>query len=138
MIQVLKDWLRTFPQWPQAPFLTDSTQPDTVGLFPRGVEVVSRRRDVLGRQVLSCRLTLELGRVCSRDEAAAQWLLQLQDWVLEQQARGLAPRLGEDPQGICLEKGKLQALRGQGAALYTASLTAEFTKIYEETENGEN
>jgi len=138
MIQMLKDWLRTFPQWQEIPFLTDSTCPDSVGLFPRGVQVLSSRRDILGRQVLSCRLKVELGRVSPRWSAAAEWLLQLQSWVLDQQARGLAPRLGEDPQRICLEKGKLQSLRGQDSALYTAWLTAEFTKIYEETENGEN
>ena len=138
MINTLKNWLKTFPGWPDAPFLTDTTVPDSLGAFPRGLEVVQQQRDILGgcRQV--CRLTLELGRVCPQDEAAAQWLMELQSWVLEQTALGLAPRLGEDPQRIFLEKGSLHAPRGAGDALYTARLTAEFTKTYEEKDYGKN
>lgn len=137
MIDTLKTWLQTFPGWPDAPFLTDTTNPDSLGLFSRGVEVVSDRVDILGRHQVKYRLSLELGRVCPGSAQAAAWLLQLQNWALEQSARGLAPKLGEDPQRIYLEKGTLRSPRGRGSALYTAQLTAEFTKTYEETEHVE-
>ena len=132
MINTLKNWLKTFPGWPDAPFLTDTTVPDSLGAFPRGLEVVQQQRDILGgcRQV--CRLTLELGRVCPQDEAAAQWLMELQSWVLEQSALGLAPRFGDEParERIVAEKAGLKDRTVPGTGIYTVKLTAQFVKHY--------
>ena len=104
MIDTLKTWLQTFPGWPDAPFLTDTTEPDCLGIFSRGLQVVSDRVDILGRHQARYRLSLELGRVCPQTQEAAAWLLRLQNWAQEQTGGGLPDLPGKGnaafPQGL--------------------------------------
>ena len=138
-LQKLQAWLKTFPKWEEGNMLyvdfTDAV-PGNLGLFPKGVEELSRREDVLGNVQLRQRYHFALYRVVSgqeNQEANAAWLLEFQNWVQRQDAMGLAPKFGDDPKNahIRAEKGRFSDGRQVGSAIYVVTLTADFTKNYE-------
>ena len=137
VLEKVRQWVQTFPLWEEGNLLfidfTDGV-PGNAGLFPTGMEVLSRREDVLGGVKLRCRYNFCIYRVGAADDggADARWLLQFQDWVLQQCAAGLAPRFGDEPkmETIRAEQGKLRD-RQPGMQVYAVVLTAEFVKKYE-------
>lgn len=135
-LEALRQWLRSFPRWGDAPVHIDClpVQPENGGLYPLGMEVLERKTDLLGTVRLRCRQKFALHKTVCPGEDHAAWLLQLQQWVLEQSALGLAPRFGDDPgaEYIRAEKGGLKELTAAGTAVYTVTLTAEFVKKFEE------
>lgn len=137
-LEKLKAWLLTYPQWEAGQLLyidyTDGV-PGCAGLFPKGVEEVENRQDILGNRRVRCRLRAALYRLCGGEEdqtAQAQWLLGFQQWVRNQSAQGLAPRLGDgtEPEWIRAEEGARKESR-TGMGVYAVVLTAEFTKYYQ-------
>lgn len=139
VLQTLKSWLITFPKWEEGRLLfvdfTDGV-PGNAGLFPKGMEVLRRKEDVLGNVRLSCRYHFALYRVAAGQEDQrenARWLEEFQRWVQQQDAMGLAPKFGDVPrqEHIRAEHGRLSSRKQAGSALYTVTLTADYTKIYE-------
>ena len=133
MLETMKAWLETFPAWEGTlQFDYADAVPGSTGLYPRGITELSRREDVLGNVKVrySCAFTLRRVAACSRENT--RWLLQLQNWVAEQDRLGLAPRFGDEPKTERLRafEGKLDNRQQVGSALYTVQLSAEFTKIY--------
>lgn len=119
------DWIKTFPQWGDAPLSVDLTPPTpgSCGLFPIGEEEVSRREDVVGNVVRRYKQEFLLRRVALRGEQAAAWLIAFGRWVRNTQP----PALGQD----CLAK----ALRGRlltsvhtGIATYEIKISMEYTE----------
>ena len=61
MLENMKAWLQTFPQWEgsiQVDYL--DAVPGNTGLYPKGITELSRREDVLGNVKVRCRSTFLL------------------------------------------------------------------------------
>lgn len=131
-IEKMQQWLRSYPGW-EDHLQIDATEPASgnAGLFCDGLEERSRQTDILGNLQIACRYRFTLYRRACRDAENAVWLLEFQNWVQTQSALGLAPRFGDIPylERVEAQKGTLKD-RGQ-TALYTVTLTADFTRIYE-------
>lgn len=130
-------WLHTFPLWGDTELSVDHVKavPGNAGLYPQGVEELSRHSDVLGNVTVENRLRLVLYRVSagqSDSTDAANWLLQLQNWMQSQSAAGRAPRLGDDParEQIRAEQGKLRNASQSGTGKYAVTITAEYVKQF--------
>ena len=135
-LELIRQWVRSYPEWEEGEELhIDYTEavPCNGGLFPIGLEEVSRREDLLGNVTVQCRYRFNLYRVTAgQGPENAQWLMRFQQWVQQQSAAGLAPRFGDVPQKewIRAEKGKLQESSQAGTGMYAVTLTAEFVKKY--------
>lgn len=134
MLEELTLWLQTFPKWEDVlHFDYADSVPGNTGLFPRGITELSCRQDVLGNRKsrLSCGFILRRAAAGSRENA--QWLLDFQNWVMEQDRLGLTPKFGDEPesQRIRAFEGRLDTHKQVGCAFYTVQLTVEFTKIFE-------
>ncbi len=136
-LEKLKVWLQTYPAWEdtiQVDFAEDI--PGNTGLFPTGVEELSRREDVLGNLQVECRYSFDLRRQVAGGcdgTANAQWLLDFQIWVQQQSAGGLAPHFGDVPQQerMQVRGGSLKAVSPVGTGTYIVTLMADFMKVYE-------
>ena len=132
-LEKLKNWLKTFPLW-DGSLSIDVTEavPGGMGLYPKGLQELSRREDVLGNLTVCYRWSFALHRnQATQTGENARWLMELQKWAANQCRQGLAPQFGDVPAAerlrIC--EGSLQH-RKEGGSGYTALLTADFTKIY--------
>ena len=134
MLEKMKAWLQTYPGWEGTlQFDYADTVPGNSGLYPRGITELSRREDVLGNRKTRCSCLFTLRRAAVPGLENAQWLLEFQNWVAEQDRMGLAPKFGDEPvsERIRAFEGRLESHAQGGGALYTVQLSAEFTKIYE-------
>lgn len=133
MLEEMMKWLQTFPLWEDSIQIDYvDTCPGSTGLYPKGLTEVSRREDVLGNLTVRCRYDFLLRKVSGNGEENAKWFLQFQNWVMEQDRLGLAPKFGDDPKSerIRASEGQLQSYAQVGSALYTVKLSAEFTKNF--------
>ena len=133
MLENMKAWLQTFPQWEgniQVDYL--EAVPGNTGLYPKGITEISRREDVLGNVKVRCRSTFLLRKTAVGTEENARWLLAFQQWVMEQNRLGLTPKFGDEPktERLLAADGRLENHAQVGSSLYTLQLQAEFTKIY--------
>ncbi len=135
-LEKMRQWLQSYPGW-QDTLQVDFTEaaPGSAGLFSEGLEELSRQEDILGNLQIACRYRFTLyrrtpGHADGTDDA--RWLLDFQSWVQQQSAAGLAPRFGDIPhmERMQARKGTLKD-RGQ-TGLYTVTLLADFTKVYEQ------
>ena len=135
-LENMRQWLQAFPLWGQTQIHLDSLPllPGNAGLYPMGIEVLERKTNLLGTVSLRCRQKFELQKTVCPDQEQAAWLLQLQQWILEQSAAGTAPRFGDVPEGehIRGEKGRLKEMTAAGTAVYAVTITAEYIIIMEE------
>lgn len=137
-LEKVRQWVQTFPQWEEGNLLyIDFTgaMPGNAGLFPAGLEEVSRTEDVLGNVTVQCRYQFSLYRVVTGQEdntVNAHWMMDFQNWVREQSVLHLAPTFGDIParERIRAEKGKLKDSSQVGTGVYVVQLTAEFVKEY--------
>ena len=133
MLEELRNWLQTFPKWEGTLHLDYADHvPGSSGLYPKGLTELSRREDVLGNLKIRYSWMFELKRAAACGEENARWLLDLQNWVAEQDRLGLAPEFGDEPRAerIRAFEGKLSNHTQAGSSLYTVALTVEFTKLY--------
>ena len=131
MLENLKQWLETFPQWDGVlQFDYADSVPGSTGLYPKGITELSAREDVLGNRKTRLCAAFTLRRAAVGGQKNAQWLLDFQNWVMEQDRLGLAPRFG-DAQRIRAFEGKLDTHKQVGSAVYTVQLAVEFTKNFE-------
>ena len=141
-LEKLRAFVLSYPHWEAGKLLfmdyTDGIDGNG-GLFSEGITRVSFREDILGNRQADMRLQVFLYRCGKETEKDALWLSRFQSWVAEQSAAGNAPMFGDIPQKerLTAEKGRLTKTRGEGY-LYSVLLTAEFTKLYEVKEYGEN
>ena len=134
MLDTVKKWLAEFvgdtPLWVD---YLDSSAPG-VGLYPKGVQVISHSRDILGnaRQRLRCRFTVRFTAPGLQDKTqAAQSLLTFEKWIAESRS---APQLGEDTRWYT-ENGRLEKVTRVAAAVYAVELIAEYWNMEEKHEN---
>ena len=134
-LEKMTAWLQTFPLWQEESLSVDYVDalPGNAGLYPEGLEQVSRREDVLGNVKIRCSCAFVLRRAAGQRGENARWLLEFQNWVMEQDRLGLAPKFGDEPKSERLRafEGKLDSHHQAGGSMYTVLLTAEFTKLYE-------
>jgi len=139
-LERMREFLLSYPAWEEGKLLyIDRCDGGENGLFPQGAEEISRKRDVLGNTKVHCRLRFMLYRSASERESDAAWLLQFQKWLAQMSIGGKTPIFGDVPaeERLRSEKGQLSKRRGNDA-LYAVTITAEFTKIYQEDTYGEN
>lgn len=136
-LEKMVQWLQSYPEWGEMPLSIDytDTEPVCAGLYPKGVEEVQRREDVLGNVTVHCRQSFQLQRLTSGQESSpedAQWLMEFQNWVRQQSAQGLAPQFGDEPgeERLRAEKGMLKAASQTATGTYVVTLTAEYVKHY--------
>lgn len=135
-LENLKNWLLTFPGMEGCTLQIDSLShtPGSVGLFCQGIEQLGESQDILGNRQVLCRCRFVLRRVSSQlAEEAARWVLELQSWVREQSALGLAPQFGCDParEQLRAEKGRLEKTSQTGTDTQQVILTAQYLRKYE-------
>lgn len=131
-------WLKTFPLWGDTVLWVDHLKmaPGFAGLYPQGIEEITRHQDVLGNVTVENRLKILLYRASTGQQdspEAANWLLNLQNWIQSQSAAGLAPRLGDDParERIWAQQGRLHNASQSGTGKYAVTITAEYVKMTE-------
>ena len=138
VLEMLRQWLLTYPAWEEGGLMyidfTDGL-PGSAGLYPAGLEELSRVADVTGAITARNRYSFVLYRLTERqedNEANARWLLEFQQWVQQQSAAGLAPVFGDEParERLYAQKGRLQETNDAGTGIYAVNLIAEFTKYY--------
>ena len=136
-LEKIAQWLKSFPLWEDNQLHIDYTGavPGNSGLYPEGVEEITRREDVLGNVTVQNRLHFTLYRVTKGqqdNEENSQWLLQFQNWVQQQSALGLAPSFGDDPkqEKIQAKQGRLKSASQTGTGKYAVAITAEYVKFY--------
>lgn len=132
MLEKLKNWLLTFPDWGEVLLQVDTTdpRPDNAGLFPKGMEELERKTDIAGNIRVRCRSSFVLRRVVTQNyDRAARWMEALQNWVYRQSMSGNAPIFGDadQPQRLYAKGGKLENNAQTGTAVYTVTLIAEYT-----------
>ena len=129
-LEKMKNWLQTFPLWQgNLQIDTNGANPGDLGLFPQGVQEISRKTDVSGNVTVENRLRFFLHRLAPLgQENNALWLLKLQEWIQQQSTEGLAPRLGDDParERIRAEKGRLVSAPHSAVGRYTVEITADY------------
>lgn len=134
MLDVMKAWLQAYPQWEGTlQFDYADSVPGNTGLYPKGITELSSREDVLGNRKTRFCWVFTLRRAAVGGQKNAQWLLDFQNWVMEQDRLGLAPKFGDEPgnERIRAFEGKLDTHKQVGSAFYTVQLAVEFTKIFE-------
>ena len=125
----LKAYLLQFPLWGDQPLEVDvlRAKPDGCGLFPLGLQVIARREDVLGNGVLTLRQSFLLRRNAVAGEGAAQWLLQLQNWLLTPPPADLQSQFGAGLR-LWAEDGRLVNTSQPGTGVYEVKIHAEYEK----------
>lgn len=116
--------------------------PANGGLFPSGLVEVSRKTDLFGNVTVTNQYNFGLYYVFEKapgDGAGAAvnagWLMDFQEWVQEQSARGLAPVFGDTPnrEQIAAQNGVLYEAQDEGLATYMVQLSVQFIKIFPTT-----
>lgn len=144
ILENMRAWLQTAPGFERVKtlYLDYADLPGTAGLWPTGVQEVSRQYNVLGAAKARCRCTFVLRLLLpfapGADDTAAEnarFVLALQQWMAAQSAQGLAPKFGAEPgERLWGSGGKMEAAEDEGYAKYTITITAEYTTKMEETD----
>jgi len=133
-LEMLTNWLKTYPGW-EGTLAVDVTDyvPGGSGIYPKGLQELSRREDVLGNLEIRYRWSFTLHRVAAKKpQDNARWLMALQQWVALQSLQGKTPVFGDNAKDEILRacEGALVSRKQGGSTEYTVLLTADFTKIY--------
>ena len=113
MNQQILHWLRLQPGWERAELDALGPCPGDTGLFPLGLQILSRTRDILGNEKSRCRAEFTLAASGAEGPPALPGLETL-------------PRFGED-QFAQLRLGRLVKRDKHGIARWEAKLRVEYT-----------
>lgn len=142
-LEKIRDFVRSYPGADiLQDFQVDFTDqiPSNGGIFPSGLVEVRRVTDILGNVTVTNQYNFGLYYVFPKTpgdgegaEVNANWLMDFQEWVQEQSARGLAPVFGDVPQKerIIAQNGVLYRAQGEGLATYMVQLSVQFEKEFE-------
>lgn len=117
--------------------------PANGGIFPSGLEEVSRRTDIFGNVTVINQYNFGLYCIFAKapgDNAGAEinadWLMDFQEWVQAQSVRGLAPVFGDVPrqEQITAQNGVLYDAEDEGLATYMVQLTVRFIRNFPTTD----
>ena len=113
MNEQILHWLRLQPGWERTELDCLGACPGDTGLFPLGLQVIRRTRDILGNEQCRCRAEFTLAAVGAGGPPAEPGLKTL-------------PPLGED-QTAQLRLGRLVRRDKNGIARWEVKLRVEFT-----------
>lgn len=142
-LEIVRNWIATFPQYDiLSAFLVDYTDqiPANGGVFPSGLVEISRKQDICGNIAVENQLNFGIYTVFEKpqdDDAAAtvnaEWIMDFQQWVQDQNISGLAPVFGDDPRKVVIkaQHGTLYSADGEGTATYMVQLSINYIKKYE-------
>lgn len=145
-LEKMRGFIESYPSFNiLSQFRVDFTDqiPGNGGIFPSGLVEISRKEDVLGDVTITNQYNFGLyyvfAKVPGDDTGAtinADWLMDFQEWVQEQSATGQAPVFGDVPkqERIMAQNGALYDADDEGAATYMAQISAQFVKIYKNTD----
>lgn len=117
--------------------------PANGGAFPSGLVEISRKTDLMGNVTVTNQYNFGLYYVFLKapgDDAGAavnaDWIMDFQEWVQEQSARGLAPIFGDEPKSerIMAQNGVMYSARDEGTAMYMVQLSVQFVKLFPTTD----
>ncbi|MBQ8881156.1 MAG: hypothetical protein IJ030_03150 [Oscillospiraceae bacterium] len=130
ILEKLRQFLLGFPGWDEA-LSADFTQdgPGCSGLYPAGVEEIARRTDLLGNTQVDYKCQFTLYKRMRPGQDSARWLLDFQNWLMENKKR--IPQFGDGSATVQVGKAKAQEASRLGTGLCTVSLAVCFTKEYE-------
>lgn len=128
-INAIKALLLQFPQWGDQPLTVDvlGNQPDSTGLFPLGLQVLSRQEDIRGNVRLHLQESFLLRRGSAVGQPAAAWLLALQHWLLTQPVAHLEPLFGPKLR-LWAQQGRLLHAKQPGTGIYEVKIHAQYEK----------
>ena len=123
-------------------FKVDYTEkiPASGGVFPAGLVEISRKRDILGNVTVTCQYNFGLYYVFEKERGDdigatvnADWIMDFQEWIQEQSAKGLAPAFGDEPwkERITAQNGALFTTDEEGTATYMVQLSVRFIKHFD-------
>lgn len=139
ILEKLMSWLQTCPVLQLKKLCVDHlpAEPGSAGLYQKGLQEVRCTEDLLGNVKVRCRYRFLLRCMVLEDSA---WLPAFQQWVQQQAARHLTPVFGDIPAEERLQAvdGKLCERSQPGTRVCEIALVADYIKIYEEKEHGEN
>ena len=126
-LNALKTLLCSFPGWGAAELAVDipTGKPQACGLFPVGLRVLYRGTDILGNRSYRLRQSFLLRRADCAGEAAAQWLMELQSWLLLQMPRWDC--FGRQVR-IFAEDGRLVSSKQPGTGIYEMKIHVDYEK----------
>lgn len=135
MIEKMRSWLLTFPQWDGGELYLDYVRnvPGMSGLFLQGYEELERGENLLGQLWVRGRWELVLQRITTWDQdnsQQARWIQELHTWIQTQSALGNGPGIGERDV-IRAQKGRLKKLPLPAMAVYEITITVESTRRFE-------
>lgn len=143
-LKTIREWLATFPGYErlrslQVDYL--SAKPNSGSIAPSGLIEVSRKENIFGEVTVEKQYNFGLYYVFAKateDDAGAtknaEWITDLQEWVLEQSILGKAPTFGDEQktEKIKAQNGTIYGATEEGTAIYMVQLSINFTKIYKE------
>ena len=142
-VETIKEWLQTFPGWAQMEnFNVDftSNMPGSGGIFPAGLTENGRHEDICGGLTVDNQYNFAVYCVLEKPTdddiqalVNARFVQDLQMWVQQQSAAGLAPTFGEEPdrEQMQAQNGTMYGVDADGtAAMYVIQLSAKFVKHY--------
>ena len=115
--------------------------PSNGGIFPSGLVEINRVKDILGNVTVVNQYNFGLYCVFAKppgDDVAAtinaDWVMGFQEWVQEQSITGQAPVFGDGPHSerVVAQNGVLYEADGEGLAIYSVQISAQFTEIFKE------
>ena len=136
-LENIRAWLDTYPGMAQLQSLRiDYYNPrGDNSITPAGLAEVSRREDLCGNITVENRYSFGLYYTLAQETDAltnAQWILDFQKWVQQQDLEHLAPTFGDSPlsERISAGNGALYATDSSGTVTYLLLLTVDFKKLY--------
>ena len=117
--------------------------PANAGVFPSGLVEIDRKTDICGGATVTNQYNFGLYYVFEKapgDDAGAAvnagWLMDFQEWVQEQSARGLARVFGDVPrqEKITAQNGVLYSAEDEGLATYMVQIAVQFIKKFPTTD----
>lgn len=128
-LQKIKDLLMQFPLWGGQPLGVDirESKPGSCCLLPLGLQVLGRKENIQGGRTHRLRQSFLLRRAAIAGEDAADWLMQLQNWLLRQPVGDLEPCFGADLR-LWAEAGHLTNGKQPGTGIYEAKIYAQYEK----------
>jgi hypothetical protein len=142
-LKTIREWLTTFPGYERLQSLQVdylAAEPNSGSIAPSGLIEVSRKENIFGDVTVTKQYNFGLYYVFAKatedDEGStenAEWITDLQEWVLEQSILGRAPTFGDEPktEEIKAQNGTIYGATEEGTAIYMVQLSVKFIKKYE-------
>ena len=142
-LEKIRTWLKSYPGFDILNnFQVDYTDqiPANGGVFPSGLEEISRVTDIFGNSTVENQYNFGLYYVFEKspnDDVGAtinaDWIMDFQEWAQAQSCTGEAPVFGDMPERerIVAQNGVLYDATDEGLATYMVQLSVRFTKKFE-------